>query len=95
VIFKRHRGRRSAPGGFFSFEEEATKLRMHGFGHDDYIRVRDEFGHTWRGVAEQTSDGSFRYTFRNNRGNTISGLADGHTITLRDEKGKTWRGFVD
>jgi len=68
---------------------------MHGFGHDDYIRVRDEFGHTWRGTAEQTSDGSYRYTFRNSRGNTISGLADGHSITLRDEKGKTWRGFVD
>jgi len=68
---------------------------MHGFGYDDYIRVRDEFGQTWRGVAEETADGTYRYSFRDARGKSISGLADGFGITLRDEKGKTWRGFVD
>jgi hypothetical protein len=95
VIYKRHRAHRKAPGGFFSFEEEATKARMHGFGYDDFIRVRDDYGHIWRGIAEEGADGSFRYTFRNSRGRTLSGLADGYGITLRDEKGKTWRGFVD
>ena len=59
------------------------------------IRLRDEYGHTGRGTAEKAADGSFHYTFRNNRGKTVSGLADGFGITLRDEKGKTWRGFID
>lgn len=95
MIYKRNRGRSLSPSGFFSFEEEKTKVRMHGFGYGDYIRLRDDYGHIWRGSAERAADGSFRYTFRNNRGATVSGLADGFGITLRDEKGKTWRGFVD
>ena len=95
VIYKRNRVYGRAPGGYFNFEEESTKVRMHGFGYGDYIRLRDEYGHTWRGTAEKSADGSFRYTFRNGRGKTVSGLADGYGITLRDEKGKTWRGFID
>ena len=95
MIYKRNLAYGRTPGGFFSFEEEATKVRMHGFGQGDYIRLQDEYGHTWRGVAEEAADGSFRYTFRNNRGKTISGIADGYGITLRDEKGRTWRGFID
>jgi hypothetical protein len=95
VIYSRRRANRRALGGFFSFEEEATKARMHGFGYGDFIRVRDEYGHIWRGIAEEGADGTYRYTFRNSRGSTLSGLADGYGITLRDEKGRTWRGFVD
>ena len=83
------------PSGFFSFEEEKTKVRMHGFGQGDYIRLKDDLGHIWRGSAEKAADGSFRYVFRNNHGKTVSGLADGLGITLRDERGKTWRGFID
>lgn len=95
MIYKRNRVYSVTPGGYFSFEEEHTKLRMKGFGYGDYIRLKDEYGHTWRGIAEQAADGSFRYTFRNNHGNTVSGLAHGYGITLRDEKGKTWRGSID
>jgi len=95
VIYKRNRVYSLAPGGYFSFEEEKTRARMHGFGYGDSIRLRDDYGHTWLGSAEKAADGSFRYTFRNNRGKTVSGLADGFGITLRDEKGKTWRGFID
>lgn len=95
VIYKRNRVHSLSPGGFFSIEEEAGKKRMNGFGYGDCIRLRDENGQTWRGSAEQASDGSFHYTFRNSLGRTISGVADGSGITLRDEKGKTWRGFID
>jgi len=85
------------PGGFFSFEHEGSesKDRLSGFGFGDDIRLRDEFGNTWRGSAEHAADGTVRYTFRNNRGKTISGMAEGVCVTLRDEKGKTWRGFID
>jgi len=95
VIYRRRRGARKAPGGFFSFEEITTKARMHGFGHDEYIRVRDEYGQTWRGIAEEAADGTYRYTFRDGRGRSLSGMADAYGVTLRDEKGKTWRGFID
>ncbi len=95
VIYKRNRVHSRVPGGFFSFEEEATKIRMHGFGFGDFISLRDEYGQTWRGSSDRGPDGSIRYTFRNNNGRTISGLTDGFGITLRDEKGRTWRGFID
>ena len=95
VIYKRRRANRRAPGGFFSFEQITTKSRMHGFGYDDYIRVRDEYGQTWRGVAEEAADGTYRYTFRDGRGRTLSGMADAYGVTLRDEKGRTWRGVID
>ena len=95
MIYKRNRVYSATPGGYFSFEEEKTKVRMHGFGYGEYIRLRDEYGHIWRGSAEKAADGSFHYTFRNNHGKAVSGLADGFGITLRDEKGKTWRGFID
>ena len=68
---------------------------MHGFGHGDFIGLRDDCGQNWRGSANQAADGSFHYTFRNENGKTISGLADGFGITLRDEKGRTWLGFID
>ena len=95
VIYKRNRVHSRAPGGYFNFEEEKTKARMHGFGYGDYIRLLDEFGQTWRGTAEKAADGSYRYTFRSSRGKAVSGLADGCGITLRDEKGRTWRGSID
>jgi hypothetical protein len=83
------------PSGFFSFEQEITKARMHGFASGDYLPLRDEFGETWCGTVEQAADGTYRYTFRNSTGKVLSGLADSYGITLRDEKGKTWRGFID
>lgn len=95
VIYKRARVHSRAPGGFFRFEEERTKARVYGFGYGEYIRLRDEYGQTWRGTAEKNFDGSFHYTFRSTHGKVISGLADDFGIVLRDEKGRTWRGFVD
>jgi hypothetical protein len=95
VIYKRNRVYSRLPSGFFSFEQETTKARMNGFGSGESIPLKDENGETWRGSAEKSADGTFRYTFRSAAGKVLSGLADGHGITLRDEKGKTWRGFID
>jgi hypothetical protein len=95
MIYKRNRVHSRGVGGFFNFEEELTKTRVHGFGYEDYIRLRDDCGQTWRGTAEEAADGSFRYTFRNSNGKVISGMADGLGIILRDEKGRAWRGFID
>ena len=95
VIYKRNRVYSRLPSGFFSFEQETTKARMHGFGSGESIPLKDEDGETWRGTAEKSADGSFRYTFRSAAGKVLSGLADSYGITLRDAKGKTWRGFID
>ena len=94
-IFKRKRVHSKIPGGFFSFEEEATTTRLYGFGHGDNLQLRDEFGNVWRGSAEKTSDESVRYTFRDPNGRTITGVADSSGIVLRDGRGKTFRGFID
>ena len=95
VIYRRKRVHNQVPGGFFSFEEEASKTRLHGFGHGDHIRLRDEFGNIWRGSAEKSHGDAVRYTFRDANGRTITGVSDSFGITLRDERGKTWRGFMD
>lgn len=94
MIYKRKRMHDNLPGGFFSFEEESSKTRLFGFGHGDYIRLRDEFGNTWRGCADRSGD-SVRYTFRDANGRTITGVSDTFGIILRDQRGKTWRGFMD
>lgn len=95
MIYKKHRAHTSAPGGFFRLEQEHTKIQMHGFGFGEHIRLRDEQGNVWRGTAERASDNSVMYTFRNSKGQIITGIADGVGIVLRDSKGKTWRGFID
>jgi hypothetical protein len=95
VIYKKNRVHTKVPGGFFSFEEEKSKARLHGFGYGDHIRLRDEYGNVWRGSAEKGADDSTRYTFRDAHGRTISGVSDSFGIVLRDQRGKTWRGFID
>ncbi len=95
MIYKKNRVHSRTPGGFFSFEEEKTKTRIYGFGYGDSIRLRDEFGETWRGTAELGSDETVHYTFRNSRGRVVTGVVDGIAIVLRDARGKTWRGLVD
>ena len=94
MIFKRKRPHNSTAGGFFSFEEEGTKSRLHGFGYGEHIRLHDEYGNVWRGWAEKSADDSVHYVFRNSMGRSLTGISDGAGITLRDSKGATWRGFV-
>ncbi len=94
MIIKRRRGTSAAKTGYYRIQGSGNQL-LHGFGDGDFIRLRDEFGREWRGVAE-TFDTMVRFRFRDSEGNYISGVSmQGSDIVLRDEKGNTWRGFVD
>jgi hypothetical protein len=88
------KNRREA-GGYFSLQEEKTKTRVSGYGHGDFIKLRDEYGNVWLGSAETVADNSIVYRFRNGTGQTLTGISSGLVVTLRDEKGNTWRGAVD
>jgi len=83
------------PGGYFNLQEEKTKTRVSGYGHGDFIKLRDEYGNVWLGSAETVADNSIVYRFRNGTGQTLTGISSGLVVTLRDEKGNTWRGAVD
>ena len=87
--------RNRQPGGFFHLQEEKTKTRVSGYGHGDYIKLKDEYGNIWLGSAETTADNSIVYRFRDRTGKTLTGILSGLVVTLRDEKGNTWRGAVD
>jgi hypothetical protein len=94
MIHRRRGVHSTTPGGFFRFQN-ANKSVVYGFGEGDYIRLRDEFGNVWRGVAERDADNVIRYRFRDEKGKSITGISDSYGVILRDERGKTWRGFVD
>jgi hypothetical protein len=94
MIINRKRRFGAMPGGFFRFTSPSNQ-QVAGHGDGDFIRLRDEQGREWRGVAEWQSDETIRYRFRDSAGRSISGIADGYGIILRDEKGNTWRGFID
>ena len=94
MIYKRKRLRTGGASGFLRFESPG-RPQVYGSAEGDYIRLRDEFGNEWTGVAERQDDDTIHYRFRDSLGNLISGIADGYGVTLRDQKGKTWRGFVD
>ena len=94
MIIKRRRGTAGAKTGYYRIQGAGNQF-LHGFGDGDFIRLRDEFGREWRGVAE-IFDTMVRFRFRDSEGKYISGVStQGTDIVLRDEKGNTWRGFVD
>ena len=82
-------------GGYFNLQEEKTKTRVSGYGHGDFIKLRDEYGNVWLGSAETVDDNSTMHRFRDGTGKTLIGISSGLVVTLRDEKGNTWRGAVD
>ncbi|MBI1896591.1 MAG: hypothetical protein HYZ57_18660 [Acidobacteria bacterium] len=94
MVYRRRFSHGRTPGGFHRFEN-ANKHSVFGFGEGDYIRLRDEFGNTWRGSAVREDDNTIRYRFRDANGRTITGICDDYGVILRDDKGNTWRGFVD
>ncbi len=89
----RRRRRQRVHGGFFRFETADRRI-LFGSGDSDLIRLRDEFGNSWWGVAEDLGENLIRYRFRDDHGNTVSGLSDHSGILLRDQHGKTWRGYL-
>ena len=68
---------------------------MFGYGEGEFVRLRDEYGNVWNGMANSQGDNIVRYSFRDAKGRSITGISDSFGIVLRDEKGNTWRGFVE
>ena len=95
MIYSKLKRRSRLPGGFFHLEEEKTKTRVFGYGHGEHIKLKDEYGNIWLGSATRNQDNSIAYRFKDGRGNSLSGVAEGAVVTLRDGKGHTWKGFVD
>ncbi len=95
MIYRNKRQQTKDPGGFFTFEDKVGNIRLTGFGHGEYILLRDQLGNVWKGSAERGDDDLVRYTFRDHKGQTVTGVADGYGLVLRDDKGKIWRGFID
>ena len=72
MIYRR-KGRRTAlPGGFFHLENEKTKTRVYGYGHGEYIRLRDEYGNVWTGIAERRKENEIYYRFKASNGRVLS-----------------------
>jgi hypothetical protein len=94
MIYRRRQVRSSIPGGFHRFQN-INRTVVYGYGEGDYIRLRDEYGNVWRGMAVREDDHTIRYRFRDQNGCTITGICDSFGVILRDERGRTWRGFVD
>lgn len=95
VTYRRNHVHRRIPGGFFHFEQAGSRARVYGFGHGDYIQLRDEHGRMWRGSAEQGADDTVHFRFRTPAGETVTGISDDWGLILRDSRGRTWRGFVE
>ncbi len=91
---KRKRRGTTAHAGYYRLESPNRPV-MQGFGDGDFIRLRDEFGREWQGIAEHFDQGLVRLRFRDEDGNPVSGVIDRSGIVLRDSRGKTWRGFAD
>ena len=95
MIYSRRRFRSSVPGGFYRFENVRDKSTVFGYGDGDFVRLRDEYGREWKGMAEKQGDGTIRLRFRDSEGHSISGVSDSFGIVLRDERGNLWRGLLD
>ena len=63
MIYRKRRGARSVQGGYFRFETSMHRC-VSGFGDGDFIRLRDEYGNTWRGMAERQDDNTVRYRLK-------------------------------
>ncbi|MBI2685104.1 MAG: hypothetical protein HYX27_02220 [Acidobacteria bacterium] len=95
MIYRRRRSHSTAPSGFYRFENMKSRANMVGYGEGDFVRLRDEYGTVWNGMADSQGDNIVRYRFRDASGKSITGISDSYGIVLRDEKGNTWRGFVE
>lgn len=92
MLYRRRRTRNALPTGYLRFEGKERNLT--GFINGDYVRLKDEFGNVWQGMAEAQDEQTVRYRFRDSEGRTICGISDRFGIVLRDERGNSWRGFL-
>lgn len=93
MIYRRRRIRHTAPSGHFRFESLHNRC-LNGYSDGEFIQLKDEYGHVWRGSAEVQDQQTIRYRFRDHEGNTICGISDRFGVMLRDERGNCWRGYV-
>ena len=73
MVYLRRHINSIAPGGFFRLQN-AQRHVVYGYGDGDFIRLRDEFGNIWRGVATREDDESIRFRFRDQRASKCHGL---------------------
>lgn len=95
MIYRKKSRNSSLPGGYFHLENEKSKTRVHGYGHGDHIKLKDEYGNIWRGTAEKRDDDGVYYHFRASDGRVLTGVSNSFVVTLRDAQGETWTGFID
>ena len=95
MLYRKKNRTSSEPGGYFHLENEKTKTRVHGYGHGDHIKLKDEYGNIWRGTAEKREEDEVYYHFRASNGRILTGVSSSFVVTLRDHKGETWKGFID
>jgi hypothetical protein len=90
----RRRPRQRQISGYHRFED-AERRTLSGHADGDFVRLRDQQGNEWVGIAEASPDGLVRYRLRDPHGKFAVGISDGYGISLRDDYGRTWRGFID
>lgn len=95
MMFQRRRASRSRGRTDFRLEEERSRVRATGFGMDGYIRVKDETGNVWSGLAEDEPGDVVRFHLTDSHGRRVTGIASGATMLFRDDLGRTWKGFVE
>lgn len=93
-MYSRRRGRSRSVTGTYRFED-ASRRTLTGYADGDFVRLRDDSGREWQGIAERQPDGLVRYRLRDAEGAYALGISDGYGITLRDDYGRSWRGFVE
>ena len=50
MLYRRRRTRNALPTGYLRFEGKERNLT--GFINGDYVRLKDEFGNVWQGMAD-------------------------------------------
>ncbi|MDZ4798673.1 MAG: hypothetical protein SGI92_10960 [Bryobacteraceae bacterium] len=73
----------------------SSRASISGYGEGDFIRLTGDDGRVWTGSATREPDNSVRYRFRDEKGRSMTGIADAHGLVLREESGKMWRGVID
>lgn len=94
MIYRRNQAYTRLAGGYVRLRSMDNRS-MFGHGYGDHIRLRDEFGTVWRGVADLEDGNLVRYRFRDDKGHSISGISDSYGVLLRDDKGRSWRGSIE
>ena len=96
-IFTIKRKRRRSLGNLYQLQQEKSGKPLFGFSHGstDFVQLSDKDGGQWRGSEVETDDTGTRFRFGNDKGDTLSGVANGNAIILRDSKGRVWKGIID